>query len=360
MNDDLSLKEITFEITRECPMECLLCSSNGGHAYNKELDLENIKRIIDESIQLGVNHINLSGGEPLIHPFIADICSYIIERGLTVDVYTCGNIIAKDSKINPINNELLSLLKKAPIDKLVFSIHGNSPQIHDKMTTKRGSFNILLESIKRSVKLGFYTELHFVPTKINYKSLPEIMVLLKSLNVDKISVLRFVPQGRGRTNKEKLELNPEEINELRQMLSELREIYPQSMFRVGSPFNCFHLCNPTLCSAGINKATIKADASVVPCVSMKEFTSRENDNNLWKNTLSDIWNHSCLFEDIRNTYAKIQKSNCKNCIYFKNCRGGCLTQRLINNLEGKDPYCLMYISSVKKIEKNKQNIISYC
>ena len=354
MNDEHSLKELTFEITKECPMNCLLCSSNGGHAYDKELDFITIKRIIDESIQLGVTHINLSGGEPLIHPFIIDICSHIKEKGLTVDIYTCGNIRSKDGRISPIDKKILSSLKKISIDKLVFSIHGHTPELHDMMTTKEGGFNNLLESIKRTVKLEFFTELHFVPTKINYKSLPEIMDLLKLLNVDKLSVLRFVPQGRGKENISSLELNSEEITELRDILHKLKKEHSSLRFRAGAPFNCFQLGTPTFCTAGIDKATIKADASVFPCVSMKDFVI-DKDNNILTRSLADIWRDSVLFNLTRISLRIIkEQSECKYCNHFKECRGGCLSQRIISNrLEQRDPCCIMPLDRIEKQIINK-------
>lgn len=361
MKDRHLLKELTFEITKKCPMECILCSSNGGTACARELTINEIKNIIDDSIQLGTKHINLSGGEPLIHPRIIAICSYIKDKGLTVDVYTCGNIETQDGQIVPIGEDLLQALRRISIDKLIFSIHGDSAEIHDKMTTGKGSFNNLMESIKRAAKIGLFTELHFVATKLNYKSLPNIMNLVRSFKINRLSVLRFVPQGRGIENKSLLELNSEDILELRDILYQLRKEHSPLMFRTGAPFNCFQLGNPTFCTAGVAKATIKADASVFPCVSMKDFVSKDNDNSLWTRCLSDIWKDSSLFTDTRIALDKIEKeSYCKNCVYFSNCRGGCLTQRLINKLEEKDPYCMKHESFIiieNKIKEPALNLV---
>jgi radical SAM protein with 4Fe4S-binding SPASM domain len=352
MKSELKLKELTFEITKKCPMQCLLCSSDGGIVCEREFAFNEIKNIIDASVQLGTKHINLSGGEPLIHPHILDICSYIKEKGLTIDVYTCGNIGYLDGNNRSIDNKLLASLKKIGIKSLIFSIHGDTAETHETVTTRKGSFDNLIQSIKHSIKTGLFTELHFVPTKLNYKTLPDVMELSDKLKVNRISILRFVPQGRGLINKNLLEIKFDEITELKNILQKIREKYPVSKFRTGAPFNCFQLSNQTFCNAGIDKATIKPNGFVVPCVSMKDFITENEDNNIWTKSLSDIWRDSTLFNISRKSLQIIeQDSVCNKCAYFSKCRGGCLTQKLLSNkLEDKDPYCSKLISSEKELK----------
>ncbi len=346
MKNDYILKELTFEITKKCPMKCLLCSSDGGTGCDREFTFNEIKKIIDESIQLGTEHVNISGGEPLIHPDILDICSYIKEKEVTVDVYTCGNIGSLDGTNKPISEDLMISLKKIGIEKLIFSIHGDTAVIHESITTRKGSFDNLIHSIKQSIKTGIFTELHFVPTKLNYTTLPNIMKLADKLKVNRISILRFVPQGRGLFNRNLLEIKSKDITELKNILQMMSGKYHCSRFRTGAPFNCFHLKNQTVCNAGIDKATIKPDGFVVPCVSMKDFVTEAKDNNILTKSLSDIWGKSVLFNISRKSLQIIeQESICKKCEYFSRCKGGCLTQRLLNNkLEDEDPYCLIHIS----------------
>jgi len=357
MKSELKLKELTFEITKKCPMQCLLCSSNGGMSDTKEFTFNEIKNIIDTSVQLGTKHINLSGGEPLIHPHILDICSYIKEKGLTIDVYTCGNVGDLDGNNKSIDNKLLVSLKKIGMESLIFSIHGDTAETHEAVTTRKGSFDNLIQSIKQSIKTGLFTELHFVPTKINYHSLPKVMELVQKLQVKRLSVLRFVPQGRGLINRNLLEIKFDEITELKNILQEIRDKYPSDKFRTGAPFNCFQLSNQTFCNAGIDKATIKPNGFVVPCVSMKDFIIDVEDNNIWTRSLSDIWKDSTLFNISRKSLQIIeQESVCNNCEQFSRCKGGCLTQRLLNNkLEDKDPYCSKFFSSEKELEIHLMN-----
>ena len=49
--------------------------------------------------------------------------------------------------------------------------------------------------------------------KPNYKQLPDIMECLEIAGIKNISILNFVPQGRGRENKNELMLDDEELKE---------------------------------------------------------------------------------------------------------------------------------------------------
>jgi radical SAM protein with 4Fe4S-binding SPASM domain len=357
MSYNHQLKELTFEITRRCPMRCLTCSSEGGEPYFNEFSVERIKKIINEACNLGVECINISGGEPLIHLDIIKICQYIKNQGLILNVYTCGNCEDERGSIVPINKKLLDELKKTGIDSLIFSIQGPTEILHDQITAKVGSFNNLISSVRRAIEIGLLTEMHFVPIKPNYQFLPSVMELVDKINIGRLSVLRFVPQGRGRINKGMLELEKNDVIELKEILSNLRKNYPSSRFRIGSPFNCFQLYSSSFCNAGLNKATIKPDGRVFPCVSMKDFSTENEDNDLWKNTLSNIWSNSALFNLSRASIWTIRENKCNNCSDFKTCRGGCLTQKLLNKVGEKDPYCTKFL--LLKQEKQPQLVNCY-
>ncbi|GAI61446.1 unnamed protein product, partial [marine sediment metagenome] len=66
----------------------------------------------------------------------------------------------------------------------------------------------------------FYTELHFVPLLINYTELIEIGKVSEKYRVSRISILRFVPHGRGQLIKN-FALNQYQNNKLKQMILKL-------------------------------------------------------------------------------------------------------------------------------------------
>lgn len=336
------LNELTIEITKACPMRCLICSSDGGEPDPNELNLKELQKLVDEATTLGLKVISLSGGEPLVCPNTMNFIKYAKNNGIAIYLYTCGNVEVSGD-IYPVDEKTLGSLKDLSVDKLIFSIHGPNARIHDMITIRPGSFSNLVDSIMISKSMDLPVELHFVPTALNCRYLPQTVKFAEELKVDRLSILRFVPHGRGYLNRKTLEITGDGIPELRDIISEVRASSSIDI-RLGSPFNCFQMTNSSRCSAGIDKAVMRPDGYIFPCVSMKRFAEDMNGNNIREYSLPEIWNDSNVFGRVRALLAMMEHSECRDCPGFSRCRGGCLTQRLMQNeniIEGRDPYCIL-------------------
>lgn len=336
-----ALQDLTIEITKKCPLNCLICSSNGGVPYPNELTVDELKRIIDDAQELGTQTIIFSGGEPLEHPHLIEICKYAKLYDLDVSIYTSGNVRArKDHSTKPISEGIISYLKDLPINKMIFGLQGPTDNIHDSITGVQGSFANAIASIKRVIRESIPAEIHFVPVKPNYRALPQMVRLAKMLQVDQISLLRFVAQGRGEDNNSSLRLESHELILLKSIIGEMLASRTPRV-RIGAPFNAFGFSEKNCCTAGKSRATIRADGFVFPCEAMKELHYC-SDNYLRKKGLREIWEKSALFQEARNFMHLIGRSSCRNCKMFVKCKGGCPAQRLISgaSIENDfDPYC---------------------
>ena len=267
MSQQYQVKDLTIEITRKCPMGCTICSSEGGDSDPAELSLVELCKVVDDAKQLGATTISLSGGEPLESSHAFDFIRYVKNSGLKLHLYTCGNLYF-DNQINAIKEETFRILKDLPVDKIIFSIHGPNAEIHEKITTKKGSFDNLITSIKRAREYGHTVELHFVPVLSNFEFFPQTCLLAKELGILQMSILRFVPQGRGAENRDDLEITGMKILELEKILENVHRDSPVQL-RFGAPFNCFNIDNRTKCSAGIDKAILRPDGLLFPASVLK-------------------------------------------------------------------------------------------
>jgi MoaA/NifB/PqqE/SkfB family radical SAM enzyme len=319
-------------------MHCIICSSDGGRKGHSELSISELKTVVDDAKTIGLKTVILSGGEPLECRHTLNFIRYLKENDIEVHLYSCGNLESKRNII-PLSKSLLDQLKKLAIDKLIFSIHGPDQTIHEAITTKAGSFTNLITSIRRAKECYLPVELHFVPVIQNYKSLPKVVKLATDLSISRISILRFVPQGRGSINRERLEIANEEVFILKKILQTISST-PLIEVRLGTPFNCLSIDTPTPCTAGINKATIRPDGLVFPCVSMKKIGLIRDPEDIGESNIIKIWNHSESFDIIRRLHKKTLKS-CDSC-QNTNCMSRCITQNYINSISdsNKDEYCL--------------------
>ena len=115
---------------------------------------------------------------------------------------------------------------------------------------------------------GLNVEVHFIPMKPNYRQFPDIIECLEMSEIKNISILNFVPQGRGLEHKQELMLNETELKEFGEILKREKEHYSGNI-RIGIPLNgkISHLC-----TAGTEKLDIKYDGTILPCPAFKELS----------------------------------------------------------------------------------------
>ena len=271
------IKDLCFEIIETCPNNCLFCSSCSLISKTKIIDFELFKKTIDYLISKGgIEEISLSGGEPLLHPNIFEMIKYCKDRNIRVVLFTSGIVrrkyidsmcksIIPDYQFSGIDKKDLILLKEIGLDKIVFDFQGASVDTYNSLMGTKNRFTYVADSMLRASLVGLNVDVHFIPLKANYKEFLDILEILEICEIKQISILNFVPQGRGLINQQDLQLSNEEMEEF-------INIYKQSNFnghiRVGIPLLSK---DEHLCTAGLDKIVIKYDGTVLPCPAFKEF-----------------------------------------------------------------------------------------
>jgi radical SAM protein with 4Fe4S-binding SPASM domain len=259
------LQELVIELTDRCPMSCQHCSSNSGPACRESLAIETVRRILAEAEALQAKQISFGGGEPTVSSCFEEAVREAVGRGFSAEVFTCGASLFRNGRLVSLPACLLRHLASLRGRlTFVFSFHGSCSAIHDTITGVEGSFDCMTESLRRCKDLGIFCTANFVPTKQNASDLPNLASLLETLTIPKLSVLRFVPQGRGFSNRQRLELDRGEEDTFVEELADLRETTSIEI-RTGSPFNGIIPDNNVPCRAGHQKLVIQANGNVLPC-----------------------------------------------------------------------------------------------
>jgi radical SAM protein with 4Fe4S-binding SPASM domain len=330
------LRELFIEVTDKCLLNCLHCSTSAGLDRQNEIPLSELKRLVDEGLPLGLDRFSVSGGEPFIYPDIIPLIKYVKNKMLYLTIYTCG-IIQNGNKLSSLTDKLLEELSVLKVDRLIFSIHGMS-STHDAVTGTPGSFDLVVESIKKTITAGIRIELHFVPMSRNIQDIPKVIKLANDLGIPCISFLRLVPQGRCATNCDYLLLDKKQLCEIVEMKYLYEEKYPHLHIRLGSPFNCVHPKVP--CSAGDHKILISPNGEVFPCEAFKFLRGKRE--KIYGSALKDLWEKDKLLNKLRILKHQELK-DCDDCSWSVTCKGGCPGQRMLyhgNLEEGRDPLCI--------------------
>ena len=84
------LKEVKIELTNRCFRNCKHCSSSATNSSNnvKELDFEDVKKIIYEAKDMNVETIVFTGGEPLMYERLPELIKVTSKSGMNSTLYT--------------------------------------------------------------------------------------------------------------------------------------------------------------------------------------------------------------------------------------------------------------------------------
>lgn len=315
------LKEVKIEMTNKCYRNCKHCSSDAtcDEIDYLFLDVDTIKRIINEASEMGATNIAFTGGEATLHPNLKEAINYAKKLGLKTKLYSMCYRTNENIK-------LLIDLNLNGLDEVIYST------ATDLIVSEELSCYTIEEFIKilitcSNLLIGF----HHVVTNETIKGIEKLYLYAEATGkkLDKISFLRYVPHGRGDN---KLLPSKEEISRFKDYLIDLQKIYGNNI-RIGSPFNILNLTN-TPCNAADETMIVGFDGHVYPCDAMKYFDYLGSGGNIFNKSLNDIYN-SKYFKDIRNSKNN-HNEDCKECKDYKICQSGCLGQKMIyaTSLEG--------------------------
>lgn len=141
MNQDAQMilprKELRISITSKCNMKCVYCH-NEGNSKSAELNIENIREIVEEAVHYGLTSVRLTGGEPLLHPEIEKICEILAgEYGLKIGINTNGILICK----------LLPLISTGMVVRVVVGI-----DYYDNVVSKQSPVGVPARTILENVR----------------------------------------------------------------------------------------------------------------------------------------------------------------------------------------------------------------
>lgn len=307
------LKDLCFEVIQTCPNKCKFCSSNSSQEEKTMITVEDFKRTVMHFMNHGgIGEISISGGEPFLHPDLFEMVKVCKSQGIRTVIFTsgikradaiptevkeyikekCAQDLQEIEENEPWNERLkrnvkayynrclapepfgaittqdCELLKRLELDKIVFDWQAFEETTDCDLMGRKGLYTFLMDSIIRARRIGCEIDVHFIPMKPNYRQLPDIMECLEIAGVKNISILNFVPQGRGSENKKELMLNDEELKEFSIILNNAKERFSGDV-RIGIPLNgrMSHLC-----TAGTEKLVIKYDGTILPCPAFKELS----------------------------------------------------------------------------------------
>ncbi|MBD5526275.1 MAG: radical SAM protein [Lachnospiraceae bacterium] len=310
------LKEISIEIIRKCPNNCLHCSSLSTEYCNEVLDYELFVSVVRNAAELGAKTICLSGGEPFLHSKLIEMVKFVASLGLETFIYTSGIVLDEQRQRMCIGEDILAAISK-DVTKLIFNIEAAAPQTYDTIMGTIGCFEIMKQSVRNACKMNITTEAHFVPMKLNIREVKGVIALCDELHISKLSFLRLVLHGRAQLNEMEIALSDEELKQFKQLLGELQE-QAEIDIRIGVPLSIDTECHK--CEAAKGKLNIKYDGKVFPCEvfkneRMSHCLKEMKPESIYEKSLVDIYTNSPYLTLVRELEQEfLCTGECEACI----------------------------------------------
>jgi radical SAM enzyme (rSAM/lipoprotein system) len=314
------LNYLFWECTLRCNLQCLHCGSDcTQETTTPDMPLEDFLKVLD-SIKPFVNPhktmIALTGGEPLMRKDLVQCGKEFYKREFPWGMVTNGYGLTP---------KLLEELLNSGLRSVTVSFDGLTPETHDWMRGKKGSWERAKNAIAMIASIkGFTYDVVTCVNKRNIGDLEELKKLLVRMGVKQWRLFSIFPKGRAENNP-LLKLSPEEF---KQMLDFIKQTRREGVIKAS--YGCEGYLGdyemevrdtPFFCRAGIHVGSVLVDGSISACPSLRADYIQ---GNIYKDDFWTVWNER--YQIMRDrSWTKTDK--CAQCKSFKYCEGNGLHLR---------------------------------
>jgi radical SAM protein with 4Fe4S-binding SPASM domain len=341
---------IGFELTLACNLRCKHCASSAGHPRLNELSLEEILNICDQFPDLLVQEVDFTGGEPLLRADWDKIATYLRELNIPVRIVSNG-VLLKDS---------ISRIVDAGVATVGVSLDGLEAT-HDKIRDRPGLFRQIISGIEAALAADIPIAVITAVNNYNVSELTRLYTILQSLGVRHWQAQPIF--SRGRAKEEELNLSESSFLELGEFVhchitsssgEEEVSMMPADGLGYFTELDARDRAWQG-CGAGISTCGITADGKVKGCLSLPDHLV---EGDLRKRDLWSIWFDKASFSYNRDFSPGDLGTNCANCEFGEQCRGGCSVMSYAATEQfHNDPYCFHRILSHR--QKKDRQIVSH-
>jgi len=318
------------EITHRCPLHCVYCSNplamqpRGG-----EMAADIWTRVFREAAQLGVLHVHLTGGEPVLRPDLEEFIRGARAANLYVNLITSGIGLGERK---------LDALIDAGLDHLQLSFQDADEAPANEFAGARAHVRKLaLAEVLRARQIGF--TLNAVVHRQNLDRLEAIIAMAEGLGVDRLEIANVQYYGWAIENREKLMPTRRQLDACVAAVQAHQQRLKGRM-RIDFVPPDYYARYPKACMGGWGRSLMVVDPAgfVLPCHAAGVIPDLTFDN-VQSRPLRWIWEESPAFQRFRGE--DWMPEPCRSCDRRHEDFGGCRCQALLltGNASATDPVC---------------------
>ena len=192
-----TINYLRISVTDRCDLRCVYCMKEKMNFLpkNEILSLEEIERLCDNFIEMGVKKIRLTGGEPLVRK---DIIKLITKLNLKKDSTNLSEITLTTN--GSLLKQYAKALKENGIDRINVSLDTINSKKYNEIT-RFGKLNNVIEGIEEALKHKIKIKINTVAIKnFNENELEDLIFWTNKLNID-ITFIEVMPMEETDTSR---------------------------------------------------------------------------------------------------------------------------------------------------------------
>jgi len=278
--------QVSIEVTRRCPLECLHCYNNlpmaDMDARRREMSKEEHFRVLDELVEMGCFWILYTGGEVFARKDFLEIYTYAKKKGFLITLFTNGTII---------NEQIADYLVEWPPFAIEITMYGRTRETYEALTQIPGSYDRCIRGIQLLKERKLPLKLKTVATSVNKH---EVMAMRRfaedELGVEFKMDGQINPRIDCSQSPLAVRLTPEELVALDMAAPKGKSEYLRlAKHDLEKPANLSQIDTVYFCGGGMNSFAINAWGEIGICViSQQETFSVRNGG------VKAIWEQSLL------------------------------------------------------------------
>ena len=288
-----------IEITNRCNLKCLHCYNESEPSQTDTMSLENYKIVIDALLKLGIEKIQIIGGEPFFDSSkLKSMLNYTVGKFKFIEIFTNGTLITEDWFKFLAENKICVAL----------SIYSYNADEHDKVTKVAGSWARTNKTVAALKKFN-------IPYRVCNVLMKDVYLGESSTDLYKLSDKKDVVRLTGRAN---FSLLTDDLLKKKLITKKTfsKKISKDFCARLISSHNCFG-----------SKIYISANLEIFPCVMERRFKHGAI------NSSGEI-----ILQDAIKFLNKDKIIDCKDCEFRYACFD-CRADSLSEDIFAKPYYC---------------------
>ena len=260
--------QVSIEVTRRCPLQCLHCYNNlpmgDLEARRRELSTEEHFHLLDDLVEMGCFWLLYTGGEIFARKDFLEIYTYAKRKGFLITLFTNGTLITE---------KIADYLAEWPPFAIEITVYGHTKETYEALTDIPGSYERCLRGIELLRSRNLPLKLKTVATSVNKHEVTRMRRFAEELGVEFKSDGQINPRIDCSRSPLAVRLTPEEVVALDMAapkgMSEYRRLAQRDL---ENPPNLAGNESVYFCGGGMSSFSVNAYGEIGICVISQQET----------------------------------------------------------------------------------------